>query len=102
MASAQRRRPDIIVCDLLMATMDGFGFLDALRQDERTKHMPVIVLTGSGNAAAEERCYQLGVKVFMTKPFDSSMFIGLIEETLDSCERASRVDASPATVLGLK
>jgi CheY-like chemotaxis protein len=86
LALAQRRRPDIIVCDLLMATMDGFVFLDALSQDERTRVTPVVVLTAVMSEAAGNRCYELGAKVFMTKPFDSSMFVGIIEDVLESRE----------------
>jgi CheY-like chemotaxis protein len=44
-AMAQRQRPDVIVLDLMMPVMDGYGVLDALAKDGRTAALPVLVLT---------------------------------------------------------
>ena|SRR5215210_9529067 len=83
MATAQRRHPDLIICDLMMPTMDGFTFLEALREDERTRDTSVLVLTALDKEIVEERCYRLGVKVFLRKPFDAAILLGMVEELLE-------------------
>ena len=49
-ATAQRQSPDVIVLDLMMPVMDGFTALEALRGDERTAEIPVVILSALGSA----------------------------------------------------
>jgi CheY-like chemotaxis protein len=79
-ASAQRQAPDAIVLDLMMPVMDGFAVLEALRGDERTESVPVIVLSAVGTDDTEQRCYRLGAKAFMRKPFESDLLVGVLED----------------------
>ncbi len=69
-AVAQRQRPDIIVVDLMMPVMDGHGVLEALAKDERTAHVPVVVLTAKALPEEEERAMAAGAARFLLKPFD--------------------------------
>ena len=69
-AMAQRRRPDAIVLDLMMPVMDGYGVLDALGRDDRTRKLPVLVLTAKALPEEEERVTGAGALMFMTKPFE--------------------------------
>ncbi len=71
-AMAQRQKPDAIVLDLMMPVMDGYGVLDALGRDQRTSHVPVLVLTAKALPEEEERCVEAGARRFLTKPFDPS------------------------------
>lgn len=81
-ASAQRQAPDAIVLDLMMPVMDGFAVLEALRSDERTQSVPVLVLSAIGNDYTEQQCYKLGAKAFMRKPFESDLFVGVLEDAI--------------------
>ena len=81
-AMATRRSPDAIILDVMMPFMDGFAVLEALREDERTAKVPVMMLSAIQKEAVEERCYRLGAQVFVRKPFDSEMLLGTLEEML--------------------
>ena len=74
--------PDLIICDIQMPNMDGYQFLEKLRQRDYTKHTPVIML--SGNEASKERikCYKLGAQDYLTKPFNPEELEELIKKNL--------------------
>jgi len=81
-AMAQRQHPDAIVLDLMMPVMDGYGVLDALAQDQRTKQVPVLVLTAKALPDEEERVTQAGARRFMTKPFEPSDLAATLQAML--------------------
>jgi DNA-binding response OmpR family regulator len=62
--------PDAVVLDLMMPQLDGFEVLRRLREDERTRDVPVVVLTAKTSQDDRDRCYALGADAFITKPFD--------------------------------
>ena len=70
LAIAQRQRPDVVVLDLMMPVMDGYGVLDALAKDQRTAHLPVLVLTAKALPEDQIRCEEAGARRFLAKPFD--------------------------------
>jgi DNA-binding response OmpR family regulator len=61
---------DLILLDLEMPRMDGFEVLAALRADERTKHLPIVVVTGREDVAAIDRAFQAGATSFLVKPIN--------------------------------
>jgi len=81
-AMAQRQRPDVIVLDLMMPVMDGYGVLDALGRDDRTKRVPVLVLTAKALPEEEDRVTEAGATRFMTKPFEPSDLASALEGML--------------------
>jgi CheY-like chemotaxis protein len=68
--AARRQRPDAIVLDLMMPVMDGHTVLDVLRTDEKTRYLPVVVLSALTQQAVRDRCHAQGVASFIAKPFD--------------------------------
>lgn len=60
----------IILLDIVMPVMDGFGLLDILSERDMLFHIPVILITGDNSKAAEKRGYDYGVADFIVKPFD--------------------------------
>lgn len=65
---AQFYSPDLIVCDIVMPDMDGYGVLDAMRQDPVTAIIPFIFLTGSDNKQDVRKGMELGADDYLTKP----------------------------------
>lgn len=68
----ERGAPEIVVLDLNLPVLDGFGVLARLRTRAATATLPVIVLTANGDSESETRGFALGADEFLTKPFRSS------------------------------
>lgn len=68
-STAIRHHPDIILMDLQMPRLDGFGALRALRQDETTRDIPVIAVSGNATTADRTRVSEAGFNAFVAKPF---------------------------------
>ena len=60
--------PDLILLDLNMPRVDGRTALKIIKEDERLRHIPIVVLTTSRNDDDVRSCYQLGANSFITKP----------------------------------
>jgi two-component system chemotaxis response regulator CheY len=84
--------PDIVLSDVKMPTLDGFGLVEALRRDARTRTIPVVFLSGEQTPAARTRAYALGVSGFVAKPFDPVAIPALLLGVLD--RGASRLEAA--------
>jgi CheY-like chemotaxis protein len=66
--------PLLVLLDLNLPVKDGFQVLQRLKSDERTKLIPVIVVTSTDDARDVSVCYKLGCNVFLTKPVDYNKF----------------------------
>jgi DNA-binding response OmpR family regulator len=66
---AREGAPELVVLDLMLPGIDGYQVLQALRADDRTSGIPVLVLTAKSLRADRERSRQLGAAAFLTKPF---------------------------------
>jgi len=62
------QRPDLVICDVRMRPLDGFGFVEALRRDPGGCATPVILLTGHTDPETVERARSVGVDGFLVKP----------------------------------
>lgn len=69
MEKVDRHAPDIIVLDLNLPGLDGYGVLSGLRSRPRTADIPVLVLTAKGDEDNEVRVFEMGADDFLTKPF---------------------------------
>jgi two-component system, cell cycle response regulator DivK len=61
-------RPDVILMDLSLPGIDGWEATRRLKQDERTRHIPIIALTAHALASAHERAREVGCNAVVTKP----------------------------------
>lgn len=68
--AAGNPRLDFILLDLKLPKMDGFEFLEIIRADERTRTIPVIILSSSQQARDLDRSRSLGVSAYLNKPLD--------------------------------
>jgi type II secretory ATPase GspE/PulE/Tfp pilus assembly ATPase PilB-like protein len=74
--------PDIIVLDLNLPGLDGYGVLSHLRSRPATANIPVIVLTAKGDEDNEVRVFELGANDFLTKPFRARALSARLEAVL--------------------
>jgi two-component system chemotaxis response regulator CheY len=83
-AAAQRQGIDLIILDLMMPVMDGYSALEALRGNERTATIPVMVLSARSDAESQRRCQKFGVDTYLQKPFASEGLIQAVENLVAS------------------
>ena len=73
-------QPRLVLLDLKLPKIDGLQVLEAIRGDERTCDVPVVVLTSSKETRDIERCYALGVNSYVVKPVDFDQFTEAIQQ----------------------
>lgn len=74
--------PDIIICDIMMPEVDGYGVLKNLSSDERTKHIPFIFLSAITEHKEIRKGMDLGADDYLTKPFEEDDLISAVESRL--------------------
>lgn len=67
---AQHGCVDVIITDINMPRMDGFGFIDCVRRDPRNRATPILVLTTESDEAKKRRARESGATGWIVKPFD--------------------------------
>jgi DNA-binding response OmpR family regulator len=75
--------PDLIICDVQMPNMDGYMFLEKMRQSGFAKRTPVIMLSGVESSKERVKCYRLGAQDFLAKPFNPDELSELIRKNLN-------------------
>lgn len=75
--------PDLIICDVQMPVIDGYSFLEKIRERGYTRHTPIIMLSGVENSKERIKCYRLGAQDFLAKPFNPEELSELISKNLN-------------------
>ena len=70
----------LVLLDLNMPVLDGYQVLERMKAAERTRRIPVVVLTTTSDPREVDRCYDLGCNVYVTKPVDYEQFSEAIRE----------------------
>ncbi|MFN8301426.1 MAG: response regulator [Saprospiraceae bacterium] len=84
---AMQEQPDLILCDVMMPELDGFGVLHILSRNQRTADIPFIFLTAKAERDDFRRGMSLGADDYITKPFDETVLLQTIETRLRKSER---------------
>ncbi|TKS55916.1 response regulator [Mesohalobacter halotolerans] len=79
---AKSFKPDIIVCDIMMPELDGYGVLETLSKDANTKFIPFIFLSAKTDHKDIRKGMDLGADDYLTKPFEEEELISAIESRL--------------------
>ena len=66
--------PLLVLLDLNLPVLDGYQVLERMKADDRTKCIPVIILTTTDDTREVSRCYNLGCNIYITKPVDYQQF----------------------------
>lgn len=70
--------PDLILTDLNMPRMDGFGLIDAVRKGDVSARVPILILTTESAATLKEKARSAGATGWITKPFDETSLVSTI------------------------
>ncbi len=109
--AAKNESPDVIICDIMMPEIDGYGVLKALSEEPATRRIPFVFLTAKTERSDVRKGMELGADDYLTKPFEESELIGAIESRLAKMailrelDRAGETDStikSPRTLHELK
>ncbi|MEO8174311.1 MAG: response regulator [Sediminibacterium sp.] len=83
---ALREVPDVIVCDIMMPELDGYGVLHLLKKNGDTQHIPFIFLTAKIERSDFRKGMEMGADDYITKPFDEIELLTAIETRLKKAE----------------
>jgi two-component system, cell cycle response regulator DivK len=92
---AQELMPDIILMDLALPKMDGWEATRRLKMNEKTRHIPIVALTGHALAGHAEGARQAGCDSFVTKPCLPDALVAEIKRMLSSRDHASAKRGRP-------
>ncbi|APZ45469.1 transcriptional regulator [Polaribacter reichenbachii] len=81
-ALASEKNPDIIVCDIMMPELDGYGVLENLSKNVKTKYIPFIFLSAKTERKDVRKGMDLGADDYITKPFNEEELISAIESRI--------------------
>ena len=86
LASARRHKPTLIISDVLMPELDGYGLCKAIKSDEKLKDIPIILVTSLSDSQDVIRGLECGADNFVRKPYDGDYLLSRIEYLLMNLE----------------
>lgn len=75
---ASSQEIDVIITDINMPRMDGFGFIDHVRKDRADRSTPILVLTTESDVEKKQRARQAGATGWIVKPFDAAKLVAAV------------------------
>ncbi len=80
---AVKEKPDLVVCDIMMPELDGYGVLHLLRKNPETEDIPLIFLTAKAERSDLRKGMSMGADDYVTKPFEELELMSAIESRLN-------------------
>ncbi|MFE1745487.1 PleD family two-component system response regulator [Coleofasciculus sp. H7-2] len=81
-ARIQEKPPDLVILDVVMPRMNGFEVVRELRENEETKHLPVVFCTQKNTEIDKTWGIELGADAYVSKPLEPKQFINLVRRLL--------------------
>jgi len=79
---AKAAKPNLILMDIMMPKMDGYAACTAIKADQSTRHIPVVMLTAVGYDLNKKLAKQMGADGYVTKPFSRQQLLDAITPLL--------------------
>jgi DNA-binding NarL/FixJ family response regulator len=92
---AKKENPDLILCDVMMPELDGYGVIAALRADSETVSIPFIFLTAKGEKPDIRTGMNLGADDYLTKPVAKADLLAAIRSRLERASQQSTPEFKP-------
>lgn len=83
---------DIILLDLMMPGLDGFGMLEKIKTNDDTRNIPVVVITSSGSAEDQVKAFDLGANDYVNKPFIPEIVVSRVNNVMASHRRVTSIE----------
>lgn len=83
---AIKHRPDLIICDIMMPELDGYGVMHAVHKNEVIKNTPFIFLTAKTERSDFRKGMELGADDYITKPFDGTELLNAVDSRIKKIE----------------
>ena len=83
--------PDIIVSDVMMPVMDGMEFCKVMKEDMRTSHIPLILLTAKDTIQDRMDGYSIGADSYITKPFSAGLLLTRVKNLLETKQKLAKM-----------
>ncbi|MBR8831541.1 MAG: Alkaline phosphatase synthesis transcriptional regulatory protein PhoP [Chroococcopsis gigantea SAG 12.99] len=93
----EKALPDLIICDVMMPEMDGYAFVEKIRQNNRTNWIPVMFLSAKGQSQDKVKGLITGADVYMVKPFEPEELVAQVEASLKQAGRLKGRGTRPNT-----
>lgn len=84
---SEGNRPDLIISDINMPSLDGIELLENLRNSGLFQDIPVIMLSGYESPEKRKQCLDLGVFTYLVKPFEPRLFLETVQQALTSSKQ---------------
>ena len=94
LAAAREHRPDLILSDVMMPRIDGFGLLQAVRSDESLRNVPVILLSARAGEESRIEGLQAGADDYLIKPFSARELLTRVKTHLELARLRKQAEAS--------
>lgn len=82
--------PDMIICDIMMPQMDGYAFVEKVRENPRTDWIPFLFLSAKSQSQDRVKGLAQGADVYMVKPFEPEELVAQVESSLKQVDRLSQ------------
>ncbi|WP_080804927.1 response regulator transcription factor [Halomicronema hongdechloris] len=91
--SLEQEAPDMIICDVMMPEMDGYAFVEQVRQNPAMEWIPILFLSAKGQSNDRIKGLNTGADVYMVKPFEPEELVAQVESSLKQASRLIRQQA---------